>query len=106
MSSNVPLLTAITSIVVALIGGGGLAGIAYGRRTVIAQADSINVATAQNVVKLVNAQLEHSEKEHAHERKNLEVQIKRERIECQHQIDALKAKVEGLQSQIERLLRT
>lgn len=106
MSSNVSIITAITSIVVALIGGGGLAGIAYGRRTVIAQADSINVSTAQNVVRLVNAQLESSEKEHRHERDVWEAQIKRERLECLEQIDVLNAKVESLQHQIERLIRT
>lgn len=104
--SNVPLLTAITSIIVALIGGGGLAGIAYGRRTVIAQADSINVETAQNVVKLVNAQLEQSEKEHKHEREVWEAQVQRERVECQRQIDILKDKVEFCQGQIEKLMRS
>lgn len=105
MSSNVSIITAITSVVVALIGGGGLAGIAYGRRTVIAQADSINVATAQNVVRLVNAQLESSEKEHRHERDAWELQMKREREDCQRQIESCQAQVAGLQKQIEKILR-
>lgn len=86
------LVATLTALVVALLGSGGLAGIYFGRKTVVAQADSVNVATAENVVRLVNAQMEQLRRDHEQERQ-----------EYSRRIEALQAQVQVLRDQIRAL---
>lgn len=94
----------LTAVIVALLSGGGIFGIFYGRKTVKAQAESINIATAQNVVTLVNTQMEHLERQHAHDQKEWEKRIHAKDLECDTKLAEMAGHIRILESQVRKLL--
>lgn len=101
---NETLWQSVTAVVVALLSGGGIFGIIYGRRTVKAQAESINIVTAQNVVTLVNTQMEHLERQHAHEQREWEKKIRDKDHECDKKLADMAGQILTLERQVRKLL--
>lgn len=92
-------LQAITPIVVAALTGGGLFGFFFSRKTVKAQAESVNITTAKNVVSMVNAEMQRVEKSRAHERAEWE----RRDQECDRRLKEMQKEIDNLKLEISQL---